>query len=105
MKIISTETPDAAASWQALTDWFGTPLGQHLLGIERALVDELLQRRFGYHLLQLGCSELLLHERSPMGHKFSFCPHAGLATQHTAIARGESTGGGVRRSGPAAPCA
>lgn len=90
MKIISTETPDAAASWQALTDWFDTPLGQHLLGIERALVDELLQRRFGYHLLQLGCSELLLHERSPMGHKFSFCPHAGLATQHTAIARGEA---------------
>jgi SAM-dependent methyltransferase len=76
--------------WQAMTAWFGTGLGQYLLQRERDCLQELLKRRFGYHLLQLGCAETLLHDPSPMGHKFSFCPHADAGTLHTACARGEA---------------
>lgn len=90
MKPAPAKTQTQACDWKDLTAWYSTPLGQHLLASERSLVDELLQRRFGYHLLQLGCSELVLHERSPMGHKFSFCPHADAETAHTAIASGEA---------------
>lgn len=78
------------ADWQAMTEWFSTPLGQHLLQRERACLQDLLRRRFGYHLLELGCAELQLHELSPMGHRFSFCPHPGLPTLHTARASGEA---------------
>ncbi|MDR2212332.1 MAG: methyltransferase domain-containing protein [Pseudomonadales bacterium] len=78
------------AAYQALTAWYETPLGQHLLSEERRLVDQALQRRFGYQLLQLGCADLLLHEASPMGHKFSFCPYAGVSQRHPAVARGEA---------------
>jgi SAM-dependent methyltransferase len=76
--------------WQAMTTWFQTPLGQFLLQQERLQLQHLLKRRFGYHLLQLGCAETLLHDLSPMGHRFSFCPHADTATIHTACARGEA---------------
>lgn len=90
MKPTAAETRITASDWQALTAWYDTPLGQHLLANERSLVDELLQRRFGYHLLQLGCCDLLLHERSPMGHRFSFCPIADAHSAHTAVASGEA---------------
>jgi SAM-dependent methyltransferase len=89
--IFSRPEPEyTAMDWQAMTDWFASPLGQHLLGREKFLVESMLARRFGYHLLQLGCSELWLHDTSPMGHKFSFCAHAGIQTSHAAIARGEA---------------
>ncbi|MDY6984596.1 MAG: methyltransferase domain-containing protein [Pseudomonadota bacterium] len=64
-------TPEAYAE---MTAWFDSPLGQHLLTAERRLIDQMLARRFGYHLLQLGCADLQLHDKSPMGHKFSFRP-------------------------------
>jgi SAM-dependent methyltransferase len=64
-------TPEAYAE---MTAWFDSPLGQHLLAAERRLIDQMLARRFGYHLLQLGCADLQLHDKSPMGHKFSFRP-------------------------------
>src|SRR5688572_7820795 len=78
------------ASYQALSAWYQTALGQHLLSRERELVDNALVRRFGYHLLQLGCSELLMHEQSPMGHKFSFTPFTEVADQHGAVATTET---------------
>lgn len=78
------------ASYQALSEWYRTPLGQHLLGRERELVDNALIRRFGYHLLQLGCSDLLIHEQSPMGHKFSFTPFTEVAGEHGAVAEAET---------------
>jgi SAM-dependent methyltransferase len=64
-------TPEAYAE---MTAWFDSPLGQSLLSAERHLLDNMLARRFGYHLLQLGCADLQLHDQSPMGHKFSFRP-------------------------------
>mgnify|MGYP001481520397 CR=1 FL=1 len=84
------QTRSTPAAYQALTAWYETPLGQHLWREERRLVDRALQRRFGYHLLQLGCADLLLYEASPMGHKFSFCPHVGVSDRHPAVARGEA---------------
>lgn len=90
MKILQHDKHHGLADWQAMTHWFGTPLGQFLLARERACLEPLLKRRFGYHLLQLGCSEALLHDLSPMGHRFSFCPHLGLSTVHNAHARGEA---------------
>lgn len=90
MKIMQQHKRHGAADWQAMTRWFATPLGQFLLQRERACVQELLRRRFGYHLLELGCAETLLHDLSPMGHRFSFCPHAIDKTLHSALACGEA---------------
>ena len=84
------DLPAEQSGYRALTDWYATPLGSHLLDIERRLVNSILARRFGYHLLQLGCAELVLHDQSPMGHRFSFCGHPASATCHTAIARSEA---------------
>jgi SAM-dependent methyltransferase len=74
------------AAYQALTAWYKSPLGQHLLSREQALVDEMLGRRFGYHLLQLGCADLQLHHQSPMGHKFAFTPFLRASSGHQAVA-------------------
>lgn len=90
MKIAHSHKDYSPADWQAMTHWFRTPLGSLLLQHERSHLQDLLKRRFGYHLLQLGCSETLLHEHSPMGHKFSFCPYPDVDTVHTAHARGEA---------------
>jgi SAM-dependent methyltransferase len=76
-------------AYHDMNAWFGTPLGEKLLATERRIVDAMLARRFGYHLLQLGCAELSLHDSSPMGHRFSFCAFAETNTRHSAIARGE----------------
>lgn len=76
-------------AYRDMNAWFGTPLGEKLLTTERRIVETMLARRFGYHLLQLGCAELVLHDASPMGHKFSFCTFPEENTLHTAIARGE----------------
>ena len=80
-------TPEAYAD---MTAWFESPLGQHLLAAERQLLGQMLSRRFGYHLLQLGCADLHLHDQSPMGHKFSFRPWQASGTGHAAIADMES---------------
>lgn len=83
------KTPFTPQAYAEMTAWYGSPLGQHLLAAERQLVDQMLARRFGYHLLQLGCADLQLHEQSPMGHKFSFRPwlsDAAAASGHAAIA-------------------
>lgn len=90
MKITQHDKDYSQADWQAMTAWFATPLGEYLLQHERRHLQDLLKRRFGYHLLQLGCAETRLHDHSPMGHKFSFCPHGDTRTGHTACARGEA---------------
>lgn len=77
-------------SWQAMNLWFESALGQHLLAAERKLIEKLLARRFGYHLLQLGCADLLMHDKSPMGHRFSFRDWHDPDSCHTAVARGEA---------------
>lgn len=90
MKPTYHSTAVLPGDWQAMTEWFDTPLGRFLLQRERSLLKDLLQRRFGYHMLQLGCSEVLLHDLSPIGHRFSFSPVAQGSTVHTARARAEA---------------
>lgn len=76
-------------AYEALSRWFESSLGQHLLTRERAVVDEMLGRRAGHHLLQLGCASLDLYEHSPIEHKFAFTPFA-QATGYQAIADAEA---------------
>ena len=53
--------------------WFESPLGAAVLAAEQALVRPLLDRLFGYHILQIGCNvDYLLIEHSPMSHKLVF---------------------------------
>lgn len=54
--------------------WFNTALGGHLLEREQMLLKDCLARRFGYHLLQLGCAGISMYESSPIGHKFTLTP-------------------------------
>lgn len=84
------KTPFTPEAYAEMTAWFDSPLGQRLLAAERSLVDQMLARRFGYHLLQLGCADLLLHDKSPMGHKFSFRPWQAAGSCHTAVAAVEA---------------
>ena len=72
--------------FQDMNTWFTTPLGAKLLATEQTMLDLMLARRFGYHLLQLSCADLLLHKQSPMGHKFSFCTDPRPNTCHSAFA-------------------
>ncbi|HTR00704.1 MAG TPA: class I SAM-dependent methyltransferase [Candidatus Acidoferrum sp.] len=76
-------------AYQALTRWYQGSLGQHLLQREQALVNDVLSRRFGHHLLQLGCGELWLHGQSTIAHKFAFAPFP-QAAGHQAIADAEA---------------
>lgn len=48
--------------WQALSDWYQTPLGQQLQQVEKQQLDAILPTLFGYHLVQIGnaYSEYLL---------------------------------------------
>lgn len=73
-----------------MTEWLQTPLGQTMLKAESALVESLLNRRFGYHLLQLGCADVSVFDDSPIGHKFCLTPtpqsaHSGVVAQPEAI--------------------
>lgn len=58
-----------------LTQWFRTPLGQVALRSERSAARPIVERMFGYHILQIGGSEEhLLIEDSPIAHKIVFAP-------------------------------
>ena len=53
-----------------LTAWFERPLGRYLREQERRLTGRLLERMFGYHLLQIGVpSALALYQDSPITHR------------------------------------
>lgn len=56
-----------------LTQWFQTPLGQVALEAERLAARSIIERMFGYHILQIGGSEehLLIND-SPISHKIIF---------------------------------
>src|SRR5690554_4462524 len=74
----------AARVQQAMSQWFESPLGQRLLEVERRMLDAALSRRFGYHLLELGCANFNMHQSSPIGHKFAFSPVASPGCHHAA---------------------
>ena len=61
-------------SFTEMTEWLQTPLGQNLLGIEMSLLENMINRRFGYHLLQLSCADMTVYDDSPIGHKFCIAP-------------------------------
>lgn len=72
------EPPPAAPAFE---QWLDSPLGEQVLKVEQDVFSEWLCRMFGYHILQLGCSEahsLILD--SPVGHKIQFAPryHKGV---------------------------
>ena len=61
---------DTPGFYTAMHEWYRTPLGERLLQCEQAMLERSLPRRFGYHLLQIGCVNFPLHKSSPIGHKF-----------------------------------
>jgi len=62
---------DTSGFYQSMNHWYRTPLGERLLQSEQQLLEKTLPRRFGYHLLQIGCADLPMYESSPIGHKFA----------------------------------
>lgn len=64
---------DADSMSTQLTQWFQTPLGQVTLKSERLAAKAIVERMFGYHILQVGGSEehLLIND-SPISHKILF---------------------------------
>ncbi|MCG8415048.1 MAG: methyltransferase domain-containing protein [Pseudomonadales bacterium] len=55
--------------------WFQSPLGEKVLNAERDITQPLIERLFGYHILQIGCNEeYSLIDHSPVGHKIIFAP-------------------------------
>ena len=71
--LLEPPRPDVLATM--LRHWFRTPQGAAVLATERALVEPVLERLFGYHILQMGCcGDHSLIESSPVGHKIIFAP-------------------------------
>ena len=85
----SRENLDSPGFYDAMSEWYETPLGSRLLKSEQTLLDECLSRRFGYHLLQIGCANLPMYSNSPIGHKFSITHNDNLAG-HGLAAKGEA---------------
>jgi SAM-dependent methyltransferase len=56
-----------------LAHWFESPLGAKVLAAQRATIQPIIERMFGYHILQVGGSEEhLLLDASPINHKIVF---------------------------------
>ena len=56
-----------------LAHWFETPLGAKVLASQMQVVRPIIERMFGYHILQVGGSkEHLLLDQSPINHKIVF---------------------------------
>lgn len=67
--------PDSEALRALIAQWFQSPQGIEVLRAEQALVTPIISRLFGYHILQVGCSEeYSLIRESPVGHKIIFAP-------------------------------
>lgn len=67
--------PDSDLLGTLVGQWFQSPQGAEVLRAEQEIVTPILSRLFGYHILQVGCSEEhLLIEDSPVGHKIVFSP-------------------------------
>jgi SAM-dependent methyltransferase len=82
---------DTPGFYKAMHSWYQTPLGERLLQSESALLEHCLPRRFGYHLLQIGCADVSMFKSSPIGHKFSITHDRGEQPGTSGIvARGEA---------------
>jgi SAM-dependent methyltransferase len=62
-----------------LPEWFATPLGQYLLGKERAYLDDVTPDIFGFHALQLGLPGIDLLRESRIAHRMTIAPEPGGA--------------------------
>jgi len=72
---LQRKLPEPAEMQMLLAQWLQTPLGQRLLEAEKAQLDAVLNRIFGYHILQISSSnEASLLAESPVGHKIRFAP-------------------------------
>jgi SAM-dependent methyltransferase len=60
--------------YREMEQWFETPIGSSLLASERALIEPVLERIFGYHILQLGSSNRSMLQDSPIRHQIVFTP-------------------------------
>ena len=83
------EMPDPPVVFDSMGKWLDTPLGRTLLDTETAMLEPVLARVFGYHILQLGCSHRSLLNDSPVGHKILFAPEHLPGTEHP-VASNES---------------
>ncbi|MEX2366865.1 MAG: methyltransferase domain-containing protein [Pseudohongiellaceae bacterium] len=75
--MIEEARPKEMQYHQQMSEWYQSMLGRKLLDVESSLLENMLSRRFGYHLLELGCANLNMFQSSPIGHKFSFAPANG----------------------------
>ncbi|PCJ28424.1 MAG: SAM-dependent methyltransferase [SAR86 cluster bacterium] len=67
--------PEADVLPTLVSQWFQSPQGEEVLTAERDAVRPVLEKLFGYHILQVGFSEEhSLIEDSPVGHKIIFSP-------------------------------
>lgn len=60
--------------YSEMEQWFHTPIGSALLASERQLMEPVLERIFGYHILQLGSSNRSMLQDSPIRHQILFTP-------------------------------
>jgi len=81
---IALRAPDINALESQLTDWLGSPLGEAMLDSQRRLLEPVLGRIFGYHVLQLSYSpEVNMLNDCIAGHCFTFAPAWRKGVQHT----------------------
>ena len=67
--------PDSDLLASMVDQWFQTPQGSVVFRAEQAIVAPILERMFGYHILQVGCGYgNSLIDDSPVGHKIKFAP-------------------------------
>ena len=59
-----------------VSQWYQSPQGFAVLEAERAIVEPIISRLFGYHILQVGLNEeVSLIRESPVGHKIVVAPN------------------------------
>ncbi len=67
--------PDSDLLSALVSQWYQTPQGIAVLEAEKAMTSPIIERLFGYHILQVGPNEeVSLIENSPVGHKIIFAP-------------------------------
>ncbi len=67
--------PDADLLSSQVAQWLQSPQGEAVFKAETDAIQPILEKLFGYHILQLGFSdEHLLVNDSPVGHKIAFAP-------------------------------
>ena len=66
-------------AYKSLDDWLAAPLGQYLLGRERAWLDAVTPDIFGYHAIQLGLPQFDLLRESRIVHRVIVSPALAVA--------------------------